>query len=118
MVLTLDGRNYGQAAIGLLTYGSPLPGLPRTGRTLMETTITCEFKSRSNAGALDRDKQLDVVRRLTDLVSSAVGDPYLAQRTWVILAAAAPGGWGLWGHAHANQELMDAAGAEIPRLRG
>src|SRR3954451_7778397 len=38
----------------------------------------------TNAGALDRDKQLAVVSRLTALVVKAAGDPSLAERTWVL----------------------------------
>ncbi len=71
----------------------------------------------TNAGALDRDKQIAVVRQLTDLVASAAGDPSLTERTWVLLTEAAPGGWGLWGHAHTNDELVTAARAEIAKLR-
>ncbi|HLX34273.1 MAG TPA: hypothetical protein VKR30_03410 [Candidatus Limnocylindrales bacterium] len=72
----------------------------------------------TNAGALDRDKQLAVVEQLTALVVRASGDESLAGRTWVLLTEAAPGGWGLWGHAHTNEELVTAARAEIARLRG
>ena len=43
----------------------------------------------TNQGALDRDQQLEVVRRLTDIVADAAGDPGLAQRTWVLLTEAA-----------------------------
>jgi carboxymethylenebutenolidase len=32
-------------------------------------------------------------------------------------ARATPGGWGLWGHAHTNDELVGAARAEIAKLR-
>jgi len=71
----------------------------------------------TNAGALDRDKQVAVVERLTALVASAAGDPSLRDRTWVLLSEAAPGGWGLWGHAHTNEELVAAARAEIGRLQ-
>jgi len=67
----------------------------------------------TNAGALNRDKQLAVVRQLTDLVASASGDPTLVKRTWVLLSEAVAGGWGLWGHAHTNEELVAAARAEI-----
>src|SRR6478609_4018662 len=52
----------------------------------------------TNAGALDRDKQLAVVSRLTALVVEASGDPSLAERTWVLLTEAPDGGWGLAGH--------------------
>jgi phenylpyruvate tautomerase PptA (4-oxalocrotonate tautomerase family) len=71
----------------------------------------------TNAGALDRDKQIAVVRQLTDLVVQASGDPGLARRTWVLLTEAAPGGWGLWGQAHTNEELVTAARAEIASLQ-
>jgi len=71
----------------------------------------------TNAGALDRDKQLAVVEQLTALVVEASGDSALARRTWVLLTEAAPGGWGLWGHAHTNEELVAAARAEIASLQ-
>jgi phenylpyruvate tautomerase PptA (4-oxalocrotonate tautomerase family) len=72
----------------------------------------------TNAGALDRDKQIAVVSELTELVAAAANDPGLKKRTWVLLTEAAPGGWGLWGHAHTNDELVGAARAEIVKLRG
>jgi phenylpyruvate tautomerase PptA (4-oxalocrotonate tautomerase family) len=72
----------------------------------------------TNAGALDRDKQIAVVQQLSDLIAAAANDPGLKQRTWVLLTEAAPGGWGLWGHAHTNEELVGAARAEIAKLRG
>ncbi len=71
----------------------------------------------TNAGALDRDKQIAVVEQLTALVASAAGDPSLGRRTWVLLTEAVPGGWGLWGHAHTNDELVGAARAEIASLK-
>ena len=72
----------------------------------------------TNSAALDRDKQIAVVRQLTDLVANAAGDPTLAQRTWVLLTEAPQGGWGLWGHAHTNDEIVGAARAEIAKLKG
>src|SRR5713226_3161396 len=36
-------------------------------------------------GVLDRNKQLGVVRELTDIVAAAAGDPSLARRTWVLI---------------------------------
>jgi phenylpyruvate tautomerase PptA (4-oxalocrotonate tautomerase family) len=71
----------------------------------------------TNAGALDREKQLAVVEQLTALIVDAAGDPSLARRTWVLLSEAAPGGWGLWGRAHTNEELVAAARAEIASLQ-
>src|SRR5271154_3478489 len=67
----------------------------------------------TNAGALDREKQMSLVAQLTDLVAAAAKDPDLKRRTWVLLSEAAPGGWGLWGHAHTNAELVDAARKEL-----
>ena len=72
----------------------------------------------TNAGALDRDKQLAVVQQLTELIKEAAGDPSVGERTWVLLTEAAPGGWGLWGRAHSNDELVAAARAQIAKLRG
>jgi len=71
----------------------------------------------TNFGALDRDKQLAVVGQLTELVSVAAGDPTIKDRTWVLLTEAPEGGWGLWGHAQLNDELVTAARAEIAKLR-
>ena len=71
----------------------------------------------TNAGALDRGKQLAVVERLTNIVADAAGDPALASRTWVLLTEAPDGGWGLSGHAHTNEELVTAARAQIASLR-
>jgi phenylpyruvate tautomerase PptA (4-oxalocrotonate tautomerase family) len=69
----------------------------------------------TNAGALDREKQIAVVRTLTELVAAAAGDPSLTERTWVLLTEAPEGGWGLWGHAHTNEELVAAARTEIAK---
>ncbi len=71
----------------------------------------------TNAGALNREKQLAVVRQFTDLVAAAAGDPSLTARTWVLLSEAIEGGWGLAGHANTNVELVDAARAQIADLQ-
>jgi phenylpyruvate tautomerase PptA (4-oxalocrotonate tautomerase family) len=70
----------------------------------------------TNAGALDRDKQLAVVEQFTELVVRAADDPDYSNRVWVLLTEAVDGGWGLWGHAHTNGELVDAARAQIADL--
>src|SRR3984885_2047832 len=70
----------------------------------------------TNAGALDRDKQLAVVRQFTDLIAGAAGDPALTDRTWVLLSEAPDGVWGLAGHANTNAELVAAARAQIAQL--
>src|SRR4029077_13988434 len=71
----------------------------------------------TNAGALNREKQLAVVGQFTDLVAAAAGDPSLKTRTWVLLTEAVEGGWGLAGHANTNAELVDAARAQIAELQ-
>lgn len=71
----------------------------------------------TNAGALDRDKQLAVVRQFTEIIATAAGDASLSNRTWVLLTEAIDGGWGLAGHANTNAELVDAARAQIAELR-
>jgi phenylpyruvate tautomerase PptA (4-oxalocrotonate tautomerase family) len=72
----------------------------------------------TNAGALDRPKQLAVVEQFTDIVAQAAGDPSLTSRTWVLLTEAVQGGWGLAGHANTNEELVAAARTQIAELRG
>ena len=59
----------------------------------------------TNAGALDRAKQIAVVSQFTSMVADAAHDPALADRTWVLLTEAAPGGWGLGGHANTMTNL-------------
>jgi phenylpyruvate tautomerase PptA (4-oxalocrotonate tautomerase family) len=71
----------------------------------------------TNAGGLDRDKQLAAVRRLTDVVADAAGDASVAERTWVILTETYDGGWGIAGHANTNEELVALARAEIAQLQ-
>ena len=70
----------------------------------------------TNAGALDRDKQLAVVARLTELIADAAGDPGLTERTWVLLTEAPDGGWGLSGHANTNEDLVRTARARLAEL--
>ena len=70
----------------------------------------------TNAGALNREKQLAVVRKLTDLIVAAAGDATLADRVWVLLTEAPEGGWGLWGQAQTNADLV-AAKSEIAKLQ-
>jgi phenylpyruvate tautomerase PptA (4-oxalocrotonate tautomerase family) len=71
----------------------------------------------TNAGALDRDKQIAVVSQFTNMVADAADDPALADRTWVLLTEAVPGGWGLGGHANTNDELVAAARKQIAELQ-
>lgn len=67
----------------------------------------------TNAGALDREKQQAAVRRLTDVVAEAAGDPSVAERTWVLLTETYDGGWGIAGTANTNDELVGLARAEL-----
>lgn len=67
-------------------------------------------------GVLDRDKQLGVVRELTDIVSAAAGDPTLAARTWVLITESPDGGWGINGHANTGADIAGLARDEIASL--
>jgi phenylpyruvate tautomerase PptA (4-oxalocrotonate tautomerase family) len=67
----------------------------------------------TNAGALNRDKQVALVTRLTELIATAPGAPPPPERIWVLLTEAVDGGWGLWGHAHTNTELVQAARSQL-----
>ncbi len=65
------------------------------------------------AGVLDRDKQLGVVKELTDIVAAAAGDPSLHERTWVLLTESPEGGWGIGGHANTNSDIAGLARAAL-----
>jgi phenylpyruvate tautomerase PptA (4-oxalocrotonate tautomerase family) len=64
-------------------------------------------------GVLDRDKQLGVVRELTDLVAAAAADPTLVDRTWVLISESPEGGWGIDGHANTSEDIVAAARREL-----
>jgi phenylpyruvate tautomerase PptA (4-oxalocrotonate tautomerase family) len=64
-------------------------------------------------GVLDREKQLGVVKELTDIVAAAAGDLRVAERTWVLLTESPEGGWGVAGHANTGADLAQAARAEL-----
>jgi phenylpyruvate tautomerase PptA (4-oxalocrotonate tautomerase family) len=64
-------------------------------------------------GTLDRDKQVGVVKELTEIVAAAAGDPALAERTWVLLTEAPEGGWGMAGHAYTGEEIATTARAQL-----
>ena len=51
----------------------------------------------TNAGALDREGRLAVVKQFTSLVTNAAGNPEYAKRIRVLLTEAVEGGWGLPG---------------------
>jgi phenylpyruvate tautomerase PptA (4-oxalocrotonate tautomerase family) len=67
-------------------------------------------------GVLDRDKQLGVVKELTEIVAAAAGDPGLAERTWVLLTESPEGGWGVAGRANTGTDLAQAARAEMAAM--
>ena len=64
-------------------------------------------------GVLDREKQLGVVRELTEIVAAAAGDPSVSQRTWVLITESPEGGWGIGGHANTGADIADAARREL-----
>lgn len=68
-------------------------------------------------GVLDREKQLGVVKELTEIVAAAGDDPSLVERTWVLLTESREGGWGVAGHANTGADLARAARAELAANR-
>jgi phenylpyruvate tautomerase PptA (4-oxalocrotonate tautomerase family) len=65
------------------------------------------------AGVLDRDRQLGVVKELTEIVAVAAGDPGYAERTWVLITESPEGGWGIGGHANTNADIAASARAAL-----
>jgi phenylpyruvate tautomerase PptA (4-oxalocrotonate tautomerase family) len=65
------------------------------------------------AGVLDRDKQLGVVKELTEIIARAAGDSTVAQRTWVLLTESPEGGWGIARHANTQAGIAAAARAAL-----
>ena len=64
-------------------------------------------------GVLDRDKQLGVVKELTEIVGAAAGDASMVERTWVLLTESPEGGWGIGGHANTNADIAASARAAL-----
>ena len=54
---------------------------------------------------LNREKQLGVVKELTEIIAAAAGDSTLSDRTWVLITESPEGGWGIQGHANTNAEI-------------
>src|SRR5260221_13963939 len=67
-------------------------------------------------GVLDREKQLGVVKELTDIVAAATSDPTLTNRTWVLITESPEGGWGINGHANTGADIAAAARAELTAI--
>ena len=65
---------------------------------------------------LNREKQLGVVKELTDIIAAASGDASIVQRTWVLITESPDGGWGIAGHANNSDDLLTLAKAEIASL--
>ncbi len=64
-------------------------------------------------GVLDSDKQLGVVKELTEIIARAGGDSDIAQRTWVLLTESPEGGWGIAGDANTQADIAAAARAAL-----
>jgi phenylpyruvate tautomerase PptA (4-oxalocrotonate tautomerase family) len=65
---------------------------------------------------LDREKQLGVVKELTEIIAAAAGDSMLSDRTWVLITESPEGGWGIQGHANTNAEIASLARAALAEL--
>src|SRR3954469_2155379 len=64
-------------------------------------------------GALNREKQLGVVKELTEIVAAAAGDPTYAERTWVLLTESPGGGWGFAGPETRNGDIAASPRAAL-----
>ena len=62
---------------------------------------------------LNREKQLGVVKELTEIIAAAAGDSTLSDRTWVLITESPEGGWGIQGHANTNAEIASLARAAL-----
>jgi phenylpyruvate tautomerase PptA (4-oxalocrotonate tautomerase family) len=69
-------------------------------------------------GVLDREKQLGVVKEMTEIVAAAAGDPTLTNRTWVLITESPEGGWGIDGHAYTSADIVEGARRELAALSG
>lgn len=67
----------------------------------------------TNSGALTREQQIEVTKKMTELIAKATGDSKRIDKIAVLLTEAVSGGWGIWGHAYENEELVEAAKIEL-----
>jgi phenylpyruvate tautomerase PptA (4-oxalocrotonate tautomerase family) len=67
-------------------------------------------------GVLNREKQIGVVRELTDIIAKAAGDPSLTERTWVLITESPDGGWGLSGKANTGADIAQLARGQLAAL--
>ena len=92
-----------------LVLGSALHDLPSDAISDVRGRATARVQVLTPVGILNRDKQLGVVKELTDIVAAAAGDPTLVDRTWVLIVESPDGGWGISGHANTNAEIAALA---------
>ena len=79
----------------------------QTAATALARTVRIQVVT--PPGALSRDGQKQLVKEATEIVANLSGDPTQAGRTWVILAEAAEGGWGMLGTAFGKDEFAALA---------
>jgi hypothetical protein len=63
-----------------------------------------------------RENTAAFIHEMPSAGASNVDDDTLNERTWILLTEAVDGGWGLWGHAHTNAELVTAARDQLTKL--
>lgn len=68
--------------------------------------------------ALSREGQKQLVKEITDIVSTVTEDPSQAARTWVLLSEAAEGGWGIAGRAFGKEDFAAIAQAAATKAAG
>lgn len=67
----------------------------------------------TNKDALNREQQIELTKELTELLAAYSGNTERLEKISIILTEATAGGWGLWGKAHENSDLILAAREEL-----
>jgi phenylpyruvate tautomerase PptA (4-oxalocrotonate tautomerase family) len=102
----------------MLELGQTLSGLPDAEPATIDTIRIStadgtDVQVLTPVNVLDRDKQLGVVKELTEIVAAAAGDASYGERTWVLITESPEGGWGIAGHANTNADIAAAARAAL-----
>jgi phenylpyruvate tautomerase PptA (4-oxalocrotonate tautomerase family) len=90
------------------------PSTVQTAATASARTLRIQVVT--PPGALTREGQRQLVKEVTEIVTSISEDPTQASRTRVLLTEAAEGGWGISGTAFGREEFMAlAAKAQVAK---
>lgn len=88
-------------------HPSHAPSTVQTAATGAARTVRVQIVT--PPGALIRDRQKQLVKEATEVVTKISGDSTQASRTWILLTGAAEGGWGLLGTTFGREEFAAPA---------